>query len=258
VATRVLIGEEHALFRAGLARLLADAGLDVVGEAADAGDLVRKAAAHRPDLVITGVGMPPTHSDDGLRAAQEIRARLPATGVLVLSDSVHERAATELISDDGAGVGYLLTQRVAGLDALLDAIRRVAAGGTVLDPEVVRSLLDRGRRDPLAELTAREREVLALLAGGRSNLGIADALYITEHAVEKHVTSVLRKLDITGGPGEHRRVLAALAYLTHGDANSNPPHQQDRYHPPRRTPPRRVEIAATSPEAAPAHAHHTR
>jgi DNA-binding NarL/FixJ family response regulator len=209
---RVVIGEDDALFRAGIARLLGDAGFEVVAQAADAPELVRKVAAHRPDVVITDVRMPPRHADDGLRAAIEIRSRFPGTAVLVLSQYVVERAAVELIGDSAAGVGYLLKDRVADLDAFVDAARRVASGGSALDPDVVSRMLGR-RHDPLAELSAREREVLALMAEGRSNQGIAERLVVTEHAVEKHVGSILRKLDIASGRGEHRRVLAVLTFL---------------------------------------------
>jgi DNA-binding NarL/FixJ family response regulator len=216
---RVVIGEDQALFRAGLVRLLDDAGFEVVAQAADAPDLVRKVAAHRPEIVITDVRMPPGNSDDGLRAAQEIRARFPGIAVLVLSQYVVERAAVDLIGDNASGVGYLLKDRVADLDAFTDSIRRVANGGSALDPDVVARMLGR-RRDPLDELTAREREVLALMAEGRSNQGIAERLVVTEHAVEKHVTSIMRKLDIAAGPGEHRRVLAVLAFMKRaGDAS---------------------------------------
>src|SRR3954471_22039126 len=209
---RVVIGEDQALFRAGLARLLADAGFDVVAEAADATELLRKVGAHRPEIVVTDVRMPPENTDDGLRAAREIRTRYPGTPVVVLSQYVVERAAVELIGDDAAGVGYLLKDRVRDLDAFTEAIHRVAAGGSALDPEVVSRMLGR-EQDPLRPLTSREREVLALMAEGRSNQGIGEALYVTDHAVEKHVTSIMRKLDIATGPGEHRRVLAVLAYL---------------------------------------------
>jgi DNA-binding NarL/FixJ family response regulator len=212
---RVVIGEDQALFRAGLVRLLAEAGFDVVAEAEDAPGLIRKVAAHRPEVVVTDVRMPPGNSDDGLRAAREVRRRFPGTAVLVLSQYVIERAAQELIGDDPRGVGYLLKDRVGDLDAFADAIRRVAEGGSALDPEVVGRMLGR-HRDPLGELTAREREVLALMAEGRSNQGIGERLVITEHAVEKHVSSIFRKLDIATGPGEHRRVHAVLALLTSG------------------------------------------
>jgi DNA-binding NarL/FixJ family response regulator len=209
---RVVIGEDQALFRAGLARLLEDAGFEVVAQAADASELLRKVSAHRPEIVITDVRMPPENSDDGLRAAREIRSRLPGTAVVVLSQYVVERAAVELIGDDAAGVGYLLKDRVGDIDVFIDAVRRVAEGGSALDPEVVSRMLGRDR-DPLKDLTPRERDVLALMAEGRSNQGIGDTLVITEHAVEKHITSIMRKLDIAAGPGEHRRVHAVLAYL---------------------------------------------
>jgi len=216
---RVVIGEDQALFRAGLVRLLGDAGFDVVGQAADAPDLVRKVAAHRPEIVITDVRMPPGNSDDGLQAARDIRARFPGIAVLVLSQYVVERAAVDLIGDNASGVGYLLKDRVADLDAFVDAVRRVADGGSALDPDVVARMLGR-RRDPLDELTAREREVLALMAEGRSNQGIGERLVITDHAVEKHVTSIMRKLDIAAGPGEHRRVLAVLAFMKRASQDS--------------------------------------
>jgi len=209
---RVVIGEDQALFREGLARLLTESGFEVVAQAGDAADLLRKVGAHRPGVVVTDVRMPPDHTDDGLRAAREIRDRYPGTSVLVLSQYVVERAALELIGERPEGVGYLLKDRVRDLDGFIDAIRRVATGGSALDPEVVGRLIGR-REDPLAELTEREREVLVLMAEGRSNQGIAGRLVVTDHAVEKHVNNLLRKLDIRPGPGEHRRVLAVLAFL---------------------------------------------
>jgi DNA-binding NarL/FixJ family response regulator len=213
---RVVIGEDQALFREGLARLLTEAGFEVVAQAGDASELLRKVGAHLPDVVVTDVRMPPDHTDDGLRAAREIRTRFAGTAVLVLSQYVVERAALDLVGDSPAGVGYLLKDRVGDLDAFTEAIQRVAAGGSALDPEVVGRLIGR-REDPLGGLTNREREVLALMAGGGSNQGIAERLVVTDHAVEKHVSSILRKLDIGRDPGEHRRVLAALAYLGAGD-----------------------------------------
>jgi DNA-binding NarL/FixJ family response regulator len=209
---RVVIGEDQALFREGLARLLTESGFEVVAQAGDATELLRKVGAHRPGVVVTDVRMPPDHTDDGLRAAQEIRARHPGTAVLVLSQYVVERAALELIGELPAGVGYLLKDRVRDLDGFIDAIRRVATGGSALDPEVVGRLIGR-RQDPLGVLTDREREVLILMAEGRSNQGIAGRLVVTDHAVEKHVNNILRKLSIRPGPGEHRRVLAVLAFL---------------------------------------------
>jgi DNA-binding NarL/FixJ family response regulator len=208
---RVLIAEDQPLFRAGLRRLLAEAGFDVVGEAADAPELLRKVRAHRPDVVVTDVRMPPDHTDDGLRAAIEIRRARPQTGVLVLSHYVAERTAFELVGASADGVGYLLKDRVRDLDDFVDAVRRVAHGGSALDPEVITRLLGRHREDPLSALSQREREVLTLIAEGRSNYGIAERLIISEGAVEKNVHRILRKLDIP--LDGHRRVLAVLAFL---------------------------------------------
>ena len=209
-----MIAEDNALLRAGLARLLEDAGLEVVAQAGDAEDLLRKVRAHRPAVAITDIRMPPSHTDEGLRAALTIRGELPDTGVLVLSQYVDEAYAFELLSGSTEGVGYLLKDRVADVETLLDGVRRVAAGGSALDPEVVSHLLGRKRRDdPLAELTPREREVLALMAEGRTNKAIADALTVTERGVEKHVTNIFSKLDLPASGDDHRRVLAVLAYL---------------------------------------------
>jgi DNA-binding NarL/FixJ family response regulator len=210
---RVVIAEDQALLRTGLVRLLRDAGFDVVAEAADAPDLVRKVAAHRPDLVITDVRMPPGHTDDGLRAAGEIRERFPGTAVVVLSQYVMERAAVDLVGTDASGVGYLLKDRVADLDTFIDALNRVANGGSALDPDVVSRMIGRRDTDDLDRLTPREREVLRLMAEGRSNRGIAETLVVTQDAVEKHVNNLLRKLDITGAPTDHRRVMAVLTFL---------------------------------------------
>jgi len=210
---RVVIGEDDVLFREGLVRLLTEAVIDVVGQAADAQELVRKVAAHRPDVVLADVRMPPDNTDDGLRAAIEIRRRYPAIGVLVLSKYAADRPALELIADNAAGVGYLLKDRVADLEQFVDAIRRIADGGSALDPEIVSRLLGRSRADPLEKLSPREREVLGLMAEGHSNHGIATALVITEDAVEKHVSSILRKLDLPPTASGHRRVLAVLAFL---------------------------------------------
>jgi DNA-binding NarL/FixJ family response regulator len=215
--TRVVIGEDQALLRAGLVRLLGDAGFEVAGEAADAPDLLRKVRAHRPDVAIVDVQMPPDRTDDGLRAAIAIRRELPEVGVLVLSQFSDERYALDLIGDDAAGVGYLLKDRVADLDTLADAVRRVAAGGSALDPEIVALMVGRRRQDdPLDALTPREREVLALMAQGKSNPGIADALHVSPAAVEKHVTRIFTKLHLGHEPGEHRRVLAVLTLLRAG------------------------------------------
>jgi len=210
---RVVIAEDQALLRAGLARLLRDSGFDVVGQAADAPELVRKVAGHRPDIVVTDVRMPPHNTDDGLRAAREIRERFPGTAVVVLSQYVIERAAVDLVGADASGVGYLLKDRIADVDAFIDALNRVADGGSALDPDVVSRMIGRRRTDGLDTLTPRERDVLRLMAEGRSNRGIAETLVITEDAVEKHVNNLLRKLDITGAPTDHRRVLAVLAFL---------------------------------------------
>jgi DNA-binding NarL/FixJ family response regulator len=211
---RIVIGEDQALLREGIVRLLTDAGFEVVAEAADAPDLLRKVRAHRPDVAIVDVQMPPGNEDDGLRAAIAIRAELPEVGVLVLSQFVEERYAVDLIGDSAEGVGYLLKDRVADFAIFADAIRRVAAGGTALDPTVVARMLGRHRRDdPLEELTPRERQVLELMAEGRSNRGIAEALVVTPHAVEKHVTSLFSKLGVSGAAEDHRRVLAVLTFL---------------------------------------------
>ena len=211
---RIVLGEDSLLLREGLARLLEATGHEVVGQAGDAEDLLRKAAAHKPDLVIADVRMPPTFTDEGIRAALEIRARRPGTPVLVLSEYVESSYALELFADGTDGLGYLLKQRVSDLDRFLDAVGRVAAGGSALDPEVVSHLLGRQRAgDPLGRLTPRETEVLALMAEGRSNHAIAEQLVITERAVEKHVTSIFSKLELPPTADSHRRVLAVLKYL---------------------------------------------
>jgi DNA-binding NarL/FixJ family response regulator len=212
--TRVVIAEDQALLRQGIVRLLADAGFEVVAEAADAPDLLRKVAAHKPDVAIVDVRMPPTHTDEGLRAAAEIRDKHPETGVLVLSQYIEEAYAMELLSSNAEGVGYLLKDRVADLERFIDAVRRVGEGGSALDPEVVSRLLGRRRQeDPLAEISPRERQVLALMAEGRSNHAIATELVVTERAVEKHVTSIFTKLNLPPTADDHRRVLAVLTYL---------------------------------------------
>jgi DNA-binding NarL/FixJ family response regulator len=211
---RVVIAEDSVLLREGLARLLADGGFDVVGLAGDGEDLLRKVGAHRPDVAVVDVRMPPTHTDEGLRAALHIRERHPCTGVLVLSAYVEERYAMDLIAEGAQGVGYLLKDRVADVSRFTEAVRRVGEGGSALDPEVVAQLLGRARRDdPLQELTPREREVLGLMAEGRSNHAIAEGLVITERAVEKHVTSIFGKLGLAPTAEDHRRVLAVLRYL---------------------------------------------
>ena len=217
VVVRVVIGEDQVLLREGLAQLLRADGFDVVAQAGDADDLLRKAAAHHPDVVIADVRMPPGNADDGLRAAIEIRRRMPDVGVLLLSQHLDENYARELIGTNAAGVGYLLKDRVGDVGAFTDAIRRVADGGSALDPEVVGRALGRRRRedplDSLDSLTPREHDVLALMAQGKSNQGIAEALTVTDGAVEKHVTSIFSKLGLAPEPSEHRRVLAVLSFL---------------------------------------------
>lgn len=214
VALRVVIAEDQVLLREGIVRLLGEAGFDVVAQAADAEDLLRKVAAHSPDVAIIDIQMPPTNTDDGLRAAMHVRATQPQVGVLVLSQFVEEAYALDLIGDDAAGVGYLLKDRVADVAAFTDAIRRVSRGGSALDPEVVAQMLGRPRRrDPLANLSPREREVLTLMAEGRTNRAIADGLVISVHAVEKHVTSIFSKLGLAPTVEDHRRVLAVLTFM---------------------------------------------
>jgi DNA-binding NarL/FixJ family response regulator len=211
---RAVIAEDSVLLREGISRLLTEAGIEIVGQAGDAEDLLRKTRAHKPDVVITDIKMPPGQSDEGLRAAHVIRDELPGIGVLVLSQYVEEAYAMELLGDSAEGVGYLLKDRVADVDRFVEAVRRVAEGGSALDPEVVSHMLGRRRRDdPLDELTPREREVLALMAEGYSNSAIAAQLVVTERAVEKHVTNIFGKLGFGSQPDHHRRVLAVLAYV---------------------------------------------
>jgi DNA-binding NarL/FixJ family response regulator len=211
---RVVIAEDSVLLREGLARLLADSGFDVVGQAENGEQLLLKVRSYDPDVAIVDIRMPPTHTDEGLRAAHEIRAKHPRTGVLVLSQYVEPGYALELLQDSAEGVGYLLKDRVADVDEFTAAVRRVAEGGSALDPTVVSQLVGRNRRDdPLAALTPREREVLGLMAEGRSNQGIAERLVITERAVEKHVTSIFGKLRLPAASADHRRVLAVLTFL---------------------------------------------
>jgi len=221
---RVVIAEDSVLLREGLTRLLAEAGHDVVAAAGQAEDFLREVGTHQPDVVVVDVRMPPTFTDEGLRAALVVRGRWPDVGVLVLSQYVEERYATELLSDPmrakwsgsgggrGGGVGYLLKDRVADLAEFLGALDRVAAGGSALDPEVVAQLLARSRH-PLAALTGREREVLALMAEGLTNTAIAAALFVGEGAVEKHINSIFAKLGLAPADRDHRRVLAVLRYL---------------------------------------------
>jgi DNA-binding NarL/FixJ family response regulator len=209
---RVVIAEDSVLLREGLTRLLAEAGHDVVAAAAEAEEFLRAVGQHEPDVVVVDVRMPPTFTDEGLRAALVVRSRWPGVGVLVLSQYVEERYATELLSDRPHGVGYLLKDRVADLTEFLEALDRVASGGSALDPEVVAQLLARSRH-PLAPLTPREREVLALMAEGRSNAAIAAALFVGDGAVEKHINSIFAKLGLAPADRDHRRVLAVLRYL---------------------------------------------
>ena len=211
---RILIAEDSVLLRAGLIRLLADAGHDVIAAVGDADALVDTAARLVPDLAIIDVRMPPTNTDDGIRAALAIRAEHPSIGLLVLSQYVEERYATELLARDTDGVGYLLKDRVADVAEFLAAAERVGGGGTALDPEVVAQLLARSRRrDPLAALSPRERDVLALMAEGRSNAGIAAALVVAESTIEKHITNIFDKLALPTASTDHRRVLAVLRWL---------------------------------------------
>ncbi len=211
---RVVIAEDSVLLREGVARLLADVGFEVVGQSGNADDLLRHVAMHHPDVAIVDIRMPPTQTDEGLRAAHEIRERFPETGVLVLSQYVEAGYALDLLSDTAEGVGYLLKDRVADVEQFAAAVGRVADGGSVLDPDVVSELVGRKRQDdPLEELSPREREVLGLMAEGRSNQAIADRLFVTLRAVEKHVTSIFGKLGLPPSSDDHRRVLAVLTYL---------------------------------------------
>ena len=211
---RVVIAEDSVLLRAGLTRILADAGEEIVATVGAADELMSAVERHQPDLCVVDVRMPPTHTDDGLRAAIAIRQRWPKIGILVLSQYVEERYATDLLADETRAVGYLLKDRVADIGEFLTAVRRVGDGGTALDPEVVAQLLARARRrDPLERLTPREREVLALMAEGRSNPAIARALVVTDKSVEKHVSNIFTKLDLPPAEDDHRRVLAVLRWV---------------------------------------------
>jgi DNA-binding NarL/FixJ family response regulator len=212
---RIVLADDSLLLREGVARLLAEAGYEVVGQASDAESLLAEVDSKRPDVAIVDIRMPPTHTDEGLRAAQELRKRYPSLGVLVLSQYVRPSYAFELLADDARGIGYLLKDRVSDLNELADAVRRVGEGGSVLDPTVVSQLVGRRRQghDPIDDLSEREREVLALMAEGRTNQAIARRLFITERTVEKHVKSILMKLRIPATAEDHRRVLAVVAYL---------------------------------------------
>jgi DNA-binding NarL/FixJ family response regulator len=211
---RIVIADDAVLLREGAARLLEDAGHEVVAQAGDADDLLRKVRAHRPDVAIIDVRMPPDDTDDGLRAALTIKDELPDVGILLLSQYVEDRYLAQLLGRGGQGVGYLLKDRVADVERLTEAVERIAAGGSVLDPEVVSQMLGSRRGEgPLDSLTVREREVLGLMAEGRTNRAIAGQLFVSERAVERHVTSIFTKLDLPAGQQDHRRVLAVLAYL---------------------------------------------
>jgi len=211
---RVIVADDSVLLREGIVRLLKEAGFEVVAQAGDAAELVRKVSAHKPDVAIVDIRMPPTETDDGLRAAIEIRRTQPETGVVVLSQYLEEGYALDLVADSAAGTGYLLKDRVGDVERFADSVRRVGEGGSALDPEVVAHVLGRHRRaDPLGELTDREREVLALMAEGRSNQAIAEQLVVTERAVEKHVSRIFSKLDLMPTAEDHRRVLAVLTFL---------------------------------------------
>ena len=211
---KVAIAEDAVLLREGLASLLTSAGHHVVGQSETAADLLLKVRSYEPDVAIVDIRLPPTHTDEGMQAAKEIREKHPQTKVMVLSSHIESGYAVELLADDASGVGYLLKERVSDVKEFLSSLERVAAGGTALDPEVVSRLVGRQRGGgPLDELTPREREVLQLMAEGRSNSGIAEALIVTDRAVEKHVTNIFGKLGLHSAPEDHRRVLAVLTYL---------------------------------------------
>jgi len=211
---RVVIAEDSVLLREGVARILADSGFEVVGQAGTADELMLKVRSYSPDVAIVDIRMPPTHTDEGLQAAHEIREKHPGVGVLVLSQYIEPAYAMELLAESAEGVGYLLKDRISDVHEFSAAVRRVADGGSALDPQIVSQLVGRRRGDdPLGELTPREREVLGLMAEGRSNQGIAERLVVTERAVEKHVTSIFSKLKLPAATADHRRVLAVLAYL---------------------------------------------
>jgi DNA-binding NarL/FixJ family response regulator len=212
---RVVVGEDDVLFRAGICRVLEDARIEVVAQAGDADDLLRRALSHRPDVTVIDVQMPPRNEDDGLRAALELRRQRPESHILVLSHHADQQYALDLVGDEPAGIGYLLKERVGDVETFIDAVERVARGGTALDAEVVALMLGRRRPDdPLDSLTPRERDVLAGMAEGKSNRGIATELLISLAAVEKYTTSIFSKLRLDPSPNEHRRVLAALKYLS--------------------------------------------
>ena len=211
---RVVVGDDEPLTRKGIVSVLEEAGFEVVGEAAEATELIRKAKAHKPDVVVTDIQMPPGNADDGLRAAEQIRAAHPDIGVLILSQYLEAHYALKLVGDRAQGVGYLLKQRISDVSLLADAVRRVARGGSALDPEVVQRMVARPRTgSPINALTPRERDVLGLMAEGRSNGAIAARLVVTVGAIENHVTAIFDKLGLRPEPEDHRRVLAVLKYL---------------------------------------------
>jgi DNA-binding NarL/FixJ family response regulator len=213
-AVRVVIAEDSVLLREGVARLLEDAGFEIVGQSSTADDLLLKVRSYKPDVAVVDIRMPPTNTDEGLQAAKTIREQHPGVGVLVLSQYVEPAYAMELLEESAEGVGYLLKDRITEVGDFADAVRRVADGGSALDPAIVSKLVGRNRRDdPVATLTPREREVLELMAEGRSNGAIAERLVVTERAVEKHVTNIFGKLGLAATPEDHRRVLAVLAFL---------------------------------------------
>jgi DNA-binding NarL/FixJ family response regulator len=211
---RVVVGEDQPIVREGIVHVLQDSGFEVAGTAENARDLVRITGVQRPDVVVTDIQMPPDNTDDGLRAALEIRATAPSVGVLVLSQFLEDRYAMDLVADSAEGVGYLLKENVGDLRIFTEAVRRVASGGSALDPAVVARLVGRKRKaGPLDNLTPRERDVLALVAEGRSNAGVAQELVVSVAAVERHVTGIFDKLGLHQSPEQHRRVLAVLKYL---------------------------------------------
>jgi DNA-binding NarL/FixJ family response regulator len=213
---RVVVADDSVILREGLVRLLSEAGFEVAGQAANGEELVELVETERPDVAIVDIRMPPTHTDEGLQAAREVRGRRPETGILVLSQYVCPSYALELLSDGTEGIGYVLKDRVSDLEELASSVRRVGEGGSVLDPTVVAQLVERPRpgRDPLEDLSEREREVLALMAEGRTNKAIAQQLFITEHTVEKHVKNIFGKLRLPTSADDHRRVLAVLTFLS--------------------------------------------
>jgi DNA-binding NarL/FixJ family response regulator len=210
----VIVGEDEPILREGIVHVLTEAGIEVVSAAGNATELVAKARAYHPDVVVTDIQMPPDRTDDGLRAALAIRAEDPSAGVLVLSQFLEDRYAFDLVVNGAEGVGYLLKEKVGDVGMFVDAVRRVAAGGSALDPDVVARLVDRKRKQgPLDVLTAKEREVLSLIAEGRSNAGVAEELVVTVAAVERHITTIFDKLDLRPEAGQHRRVMAVLKFL---------------------------------------------